>query len=287
MREVKQASDYSDEGNSCLIVGYPGSGKSSGIMTLPGKKFVYVTDPNALQTLKGKKDIDYVDFLPEQIDLDAVTLKKDVRDSYSRAPEPRTYVEFEQDFENRMADNFFDDYDAICFDGSTTLQDICYDRIMYLNGRFGKWPEVADHTAVVNTFAKIMRTATTLRKGDGGKLLLYLTAHVDFIKDDTSGRLINQMGFVGALRRRVPLLLANIWHSYAEPDKDGKTQWHVRTQPDRYNPFLRSAVRGLEPVENVTIDDWDKPQGEGIGGLLNWKEPQTNVTKLKPKPKGK
>lgn len=267
----KKAVDYKGEGNSILVVGYSGTGKTQGITTLPGKKFVYVFDPNSLQTLKGFKDIDYMEFLPEQIDLDAVTLKKNVRDDFSRAPEPRTYVEFENDFEDRIDEDFFEGYDVIAFDGMTTLQDIVMDRIMYLNGRFGKWPEIADYTACVNTVVKVLRTATALRKKSGDPLLLYLTGHIDFTKDEASGKLLNQMAFIGALRRRVPLLFSNIWFTFAEPDKDNVTQWHVRTSPDRYNPFLRSAVRGLEPVENVTIDDWKNPQGEGIGGLLNYK----------------
>lgn len=270
MKEVSAATDYKSEGNSLLGVGYGGGGKTQGIVTIPGRKFVYVFDPNALETLKGFNNVDYVSFIPEQIDLDAVTLKGNVRDSYSKAPEPRTYVEFEQDFEERLASGFFEDYDCIAIDSATSLQDICYDRIMFLNGRFGKWPEIADHTGVVNTVTKIMRTASAIRHSDGGKLLLYLTAHIDLDKDETSGRILHRMAVVGALRRRLPLLFANIWLCYSEPNKDGRPRWLVRTSPDRYTPFLRSAVRGLEPVEDVTIDDWRKPEGEGIGGILNY-----------------
>lgn len=271
MREVSDAANIEGGGNSLLVIGYSGSGKTQGIATIPGKKFVYVFDPNAVQTLKGFKDIHYVEFLPERIDLDAVTLKADMRDRLSRAPEPRTYVEFEQDFEERIEAGFFEDYDCIAFDSMTTMQDIVMDRIMYLNGRFGKWPEMADYTATINTIIKILRTATSLRNKSGKELLLYLTGHIDFTKDDTTGRLINQMAFIGALRRRVPLLFANVWLCEADQDKDGKPIWTARTTPDRYNPFLRSAVRGLEPVEDVTIDDWKSPEGEGIGGLLNYK----------------
>lgn len=274
LHQVKSAADYDELRNSLLVVGGGGGGKTQGIVTLPGKKFVYVFDPNAMQTLKGFKNVDYLEFIPERIDLDAVTLKTDTRDTYSRPPEPRTYIEFERDFEERIEANFFEDYDAICFDSSTTMHDILYDRIMYLNGRFGKWPEIADHTAVVNSFIKILRTATGLRKKSGEPLLLYLTAHVDLVKDETTGRLMNQLAVTGAGRRRVPLVFANIWLCFAEPDKDGRTVWNVRTAPDRYTPFLRSAVRGLEPVEDVTIDDWNDPIGEGIGGLLSYQQKQ-------------
>ena len=186
-KDVQSAKDYKDVGNSLLVIGYSGSGKTQGLTTIKGRKFAYVFDPNALQTLKGF-DVDYVEFLPERIDLDAVTLKKEQRDTYSKALEPRTYVEFEADIEDRIEEGFFENYDAIAFDSMTTMQDIVMDRIMYLNKRFGKWPEIADYTATVNTVIKILRTATALRKKNGKPLLLYLTGHIDFTKDDATGR---------------------------------------------------------------------------------------------------
>ena len=54
-------------------VGGTGSGKTLGLLTLPGKKFDYIFDPNALKTLRGH-DVDYETFIPEHLDLDAVTL---------------------------------------------------------------------------------------------------------------------------------------------------------------------------------------------------------------------
>lgn len=277
MREVKSSADYTDAGNSLLTIGHTGSGKTEGFVTIPGRKFAYLFDPNAMQTLKASKNVDYVEFLPEHIDLDAVTLRRDkqsgdvVRDAVTKAPEPRTYIEFEQDFEDRMEKGFFDNYDAIAFDSMTTMTDIVQDRIMYLNGRFGKWPEIADYTATINTVIKILRTATSLRKKSGEPLLLYLTGHIDTTKDEITGKIVNQMAFLGALRRRVPLLFANIWLCYADQDKNGKTQWYVRVHPDRDNPYLRCSIRGLNDTENVTIDDWNNPEGEGIGGLLHYK----------------
>lgn len=275
MREVQNATSYKGGTISQLCVGDTGGGKTAGLLTLKGRKFCYTFDHNSVQTLRGH-DIDFIEFVPELIDLDVVTLKGGQRDQYSRAQEqgaePRTYIEFEQDFEERLRSGFFNDYDVIGCDSATTLQDIVMDRAMYLNGRFGKWPEKADWTASMNAIMKILRTMTSVRKPDQSKLMLYLTAHLDLQRDDTTGKIFNQMNFIGKLKARVPLLFTNIWFCFAEANKEGKTQWYVRTQPDRYTPFLRTAsVRGLDAVENVTIDDWNDPVGEGIGGLLAYK----------------
>ena len=80
--------------------------------------------------------------------------------------------------------------------------------------------------------------------------------------------MLNVMDFIGRLKRRLPLLFSEVWFSYGEPDKQEKMHYYVRTQQDRYNPYLRCSSRFIDPVEDVTVD-WDKPlEGQGIGGLL-------------------
>ncbi len=242
-----------------LAVGGAGTGKTAAFATLPGKKFMYIFDPNAGATLAGL-DIDHKTFLPEQLDLDAVTLRKDVRDRTSRPPQPKTYLEFEKDFEQRLADGFFDAYDFIGIDSNSTFSDIVMDRIMFLNGRFGKWPEQADYTATVNTMIKIYRTFTTLG------VPLYVTGHLEFKQEENSGKMINTFAFLGRLRTRMPILFSNIFQFFADTDSKGQTQWSVRSAPDRQNPYLRRS-KGLrmQSVEQVTVD-WSKPVvGQGLG----------------------
>lgn len=244
-----------------LNVGSTGSGKTSGFLTLPGKKFIYIFDPNALATLRGH-NVEYEAFLPEHLDLDAVTLKANTRDNLSKAPTPITYIEFERHIEEGMETNYFDQFDNIGLDSITTLQDVVMDRIMHLNGRFGKQPEMTDYVATTNTIIKIFRTLLSFNK------LVYITGHIEYKQEEITSKMLNVMDFIGRLRRRLPILFSEVWLSYGDPDKEDKMHYFVRTQQDRYNPYLRCSSRFINPIEDVTID-WDKPlEGQGVGGLL-------------------
>ena len=264
---MPSAKDVKEYPETIMAMGFPGGGKTTAFATLPGRKFIYIFDPNSLATLRGQ-DVDYEAFIPEHIDLDAVTLKADRRDRISRKPEPQTYVEFEKDIEAKMKEDFFDQYDVIGFDSLTTLTDIVMDRIMYLNDRFGKWPEQADYTATINTVIKILRTVTSFNG------LIYVTGHLEFKQEENSGKFMNVLALLGRLRTRAPLLFSNIFQFYAEEDtREKETRWYVRTEPDRYNPYLRKSqgLKNLETIEDVTVpkEAWSSSiEGEGLGGLL-------------------
>lgn len=247
--------------STVLNVGSTGSGKTAGFLTLPGKKFIYIFDPNALATLRGH-DLDYELLLPEQLDLDAVTLASAKRDKFSKPPEPITYTKFEDHLESHLNDGFFDEFDVIGLDSITTFTAVVLDRIQHLNGRFGEHPTIADNVAVVNTMVRVFRTLLSLKK------TIYVTGHIDFKQEEDSGRMVNVMYFLGGLRKRLPILFSEVWLSYGEPDKKEKMHYYVRTQQDRRNPYLRCSSRFISPVEDVTID-WDNsPEAQGIGGLL-------------------
>jgi len=246
-----------------LNVGSTGSGKTNGFLTLPGKKFMYIFDPNALATLRGH-DVDYELFIPERLDLDAVTLKALNRDKFSTPPEPKTYITFEDHLESGMDNGFFDQYDVIGLDSITTFQAVVLDRILWLNKRTGEHPTIADNVATVNTAIRVFRTLITPNK------MIYVTGHVDYKQEDEKegGKMRNVMYFLGGLRKRLPVLFSEVWLSYGEPDRQDKMHYYVRTQQDRYNPYLRCSSRFINPIEDVTVD-WDKPlEGQGIGGLL-------------------
>jgi GTPase SAR1 family protein len=82
--------DASPKRQNFLIVGPAGSGKTSLFATIPGKKFVYVFDPNAVRTLEGL-DIKYEEFLADELDLSIITMKGGTRDTATKTFNPETY----------------------------------------------------------------------------------------------------------------------------------------------------------------------------------------------------
>jgi len=244
-------------------VGSTGSGKTQGFLTLPGKKFMYIFDPNALMTLRGH-DLEYELFIPEQLDLDAVTLASANRDKFSSPPEPKTYTAFEKHLEDSIENGFFDQFDVIGLDSITTFTAVVLDRILHLNGRTGEHPTIADNVATVNTAIRVFRTLLSPNK------TIYVTGHVDYKKQDDKegGKMANVMYFLGGLRKRLPILFSEVWLSYGDDDREGNMHYYVRTRQDRYNPYLRCSSRFIDTVEDVTVD-WNEPlEGQGIGGLL-------------------
>ena len=247
-----------------LCVGPGGQGKTSLEATLPGKKFAYIFDQSALPTLRGV-DLDYKLFLQDEIPTTATPLAGAAAAKASRAAswKPDKYIEFEKDLQARLEAGFFDDYDWLIIDSFTMLADLVMDYILYLNGRPGKWPEMADWTANINTMTNIFRKLSSLN------INVYCTAHTDFEKDEQTGRMVNQLQMSARLRSRIPMLFSDIWLAQADTDKEGMATFTVQTTSDRTNPFLRNSFRGKLPsTVDVTIASWEKPEISGVGKIL-------------------
>src|SRR5512146_2529549 len=99
--------------NRLLVLGRGGSGKSTQIWTLPGRKFAYLFDPNALLSLRGC-DLEYEQFLPDSLELDA-TLKgfnKGAKDDKLKSSrEPTVYMRWVEDLNRRGDAGFFKEFD--------------------------------------------------------------------------------------------------------------------------------------------------------------------------------
>lgn len=256
-----------------LLCGAVGVGKSTQLMTLPGKKIIYVFDPNALEAYIKADDWDYFTFIPGPTELDIAvrtlhtTDKSEKHDTTGRASgrkaEPVAYPKFEADFETRCENGWFLDngYDWIIFDSNTTLQDIIMDRVQYLNGRLGKQPEEADWGAVMTTQRSIFRAAI------GTGLNFCCTAHVEPYKDDFTGRVTQRIMTIGRNRIRIPLLFSQTY--LLENDiVQGKPSYGIHTIGSKTFPFCRTNIRGLDPLENVTIDNLRNMQGKGLGRFV-------------------
>lgn len=257
-----------------LVVGPVGVGKTTQFATLPGKKFMYIFDPNAVASLEGM-DVDYLAFIPDvdDLDLSVKTLQRKgdvvIGDKPRKKIEPTTYVEWEEDFEKRLEADFFAQYDWIGIDSLTTLSEIVMDRVLHLSKRLGKHPEQPDYTAEMNTIKNIFRVLTNLPCD------LYCTAHTELQRDDASGKTYAQLLMTGRNRTRIPMRFTQIYA--LEVDSTSKQPYSCNTVQDRWNPSVRTNIKGLQPKENITID-WNKsPVGQGLGRFVLQGAPKKGV----------
>jgi hypothetical protein len=199
------------------------------------------------------------------------TLKKEGGDhkhdkpAQKRKVEPLAYPAFEADFQTRCEQGWFHEqgYDWLCFDSHTTFTDIIMDRVQYLNGRLGKHPEEADYTACMNLQRTIFRAAI------GTGLKVFATAHVEPYKDEFSGRISNRIMTIGRNRIRIPLLFSQTYATERDTDAGGNVSYSLHIAGNRNFPFCRTSVKGLKPVEDITLDP-DKPaEGQGLGAFVD------------------
>ncbi len=255
-----------------LVCGEGGTGKSTIITTLLGKKLIYVFDPNALDSY-GEGNYDYLSFIPDpsELDISVKTLKsesgshKHDRPTQKKKPEPLAYPLFEADFQTRCDEGWFTEqgYDWLCFDSHTTFTDIIMDRVQFLNGRLGKHPEEADYTAAMNLQRTIFRAAI----GTGLKILA--TAHVEPYKDEFSGRISNRIMTIGRNRIRIPLMFSQTYATERDVDASGEMTYSLHVTGNRNFPFCRTNVKGLNPVEDITLDPKRPPEGQGLGAFVD------------------
>lgn len=268
LAEVKNAQDYKQSVRNWLLMGYTGSGKTSQLLTLPGKKFVYIFDPNAMPTLKGRDDIDYLEFYPDLLPLDVMSLatKKQVP-QVIQVPSPTAWVDWERDFEYRVKEHFFQDegYKYIGFEAMTMFQAMAMDRIADLNGRFGKWPHEDDYAPIMQSVESVFRTANTLGIG------IFTSCHTEYKQDSKTKLLYNHPVMYGRLRNRLPTLFSEVLTCHVVTDSSGKHgsfEYEIQTKPDEKNLTVRTTLRNAKMFEDVTIGDWANPESFGLGKLL-------------------
>ena len=243
-----------------LLLGDTGSGKTTQLLTMPGRKFAYLFDSNALLSLQGH-DVEYEEFLPDRLNLSVKSLKKDIGDKTTNFKNDM-FVEWERDFNHRLQTGFFDNIDVIAFDSCTTFLDLIMDRVLTINGRAGQWPQQDDYGPQMLSFINICRTLTSLGKD------ILMTGHLEVKKDELMQRIFRQPMMTGRLRTKIPLLFSDVFVCEVENDGRGNVKHRIQTAPDRLTTTVRTAFKGLNGFEDVTID-WSKPlEGQGIGRFI-------------------
>lgn len=248
-----------------LSLGGAGVGKTTQFLTLPGKKFIYCFDPNAILSLQGY-DIDYEEFLPDDLSLKLTSMSKEGQKRAGVNPKKNKgaelYRSWEDDFDTKKANGFFDSYDVIGIDSCTTLLDMIMDGVLALNGRGGQWPQQDDYGPQMLAFQNIMRTLTSMGK------IIYVTGHIEMKQDALTKRIFNSPLMTGRLKTKIPLLFSETLINIVEADTKGNVNYSVQTKPDRSSPIVRSSIRDAAFLEDVAIDFKKDPVGQGLGGLL-------------------
>lgn len=244
-----------------LMLGDTGAGKTTQLLTLPGKKFAYLFDSNALLSLRGY-DVDYEEFLPDDLNFNVTSLKKGVGDNITQN-KADLFIEWQRDFNDRLKDGFFDAYDVIALDSATTFLDAIMDRTLTINGRAGQWPQQDDYGPQMVTFTNVCRTLISMGK------TIFMTGHMELRQDSLSNKIYRQPMMTGRLKTKIPLLFSDIFVANVENDGKGGMVHNIQTVPDRITTTIRTSLRGLEPFENVTLD-FSKPlEGrQGLGLIL-------------------
>jgi GTPase SAR1 family protein len=247
-----------------LVAGPTGSGKSTQIWSLPGKKFAYVFDPNTIPTIRGC-DVDYEEFFPEVQEMD-LTLKGFNRGSKSDKPrrprEPTVYNDFCENFNDKWDAKFFDNYDWLILDSVTFLSRACMDRTLYLNGRFGDLEDISDYRVVGSKLTDVFNSITSL------PCHVYCTGHINVYQSDKTKKVTTEIWLPGKARNILPLMMTNVWLSKCEENSDGELRYYVRTKPEPRGLLdIRTCIPNLDTEEDVTLD-LRKPGSGGIGALL-------------------
>jgi hypothetical protein len=268
--EMPNAKDFTrDSRERILLVGGPGTGKTALLRTLPGRVFVYMFDPSGMNTLAGA-DLEYEEFLPDRARTDPVPLaEKNRSKTIPRVSKPVAASDWDIHFNKSLDSGFFETKDWVCFDSLTMFGEAIMDQLLYMNNRFGQWPVESDYGPVIKAIGNTVRTLSNINCG------VVFTAHEELIQDDLSKQILAVILTYGKLRYRMPAVFSEIYGCESLSTSREK-KWGIRTVRDHRHQFIRSSLRGLEPVEDVTIHDW-RNSNNGEQGLAHiFKKTQSN-----------
>lgn len=250
-----------------LLLGRPGSGKSAQMWTLPGRKFLYLFDPNTKATIGKHKDragldIEYEEFLPDITELDASIkgFNKGSKSDKLRGPqrEPTTYVRWVEHLNEQGEKGFFNDFDWLCIDGLTHLNRAAMARTLYINGRYGDIEDLSDYRVTGNKLTDVFHSVCSTDRN------IYMTGHIDTYQDDKTKTIETLIRSHGSSRGALPTIFTDVWLA----ERGDGDKYTARTKPaSRGLKDIRCSIPNVPEIADITIPDFPSSRG-GIGALL-------------------
>lgn len=250
-------------GSSFLLIGPAGSGKTTQFLTMPGKKFAFIFDSNAVAGLSGQ-DIESELFIPEVV---GRALSKDGKKEVSAAgvaTSVQTLERFWTFTRSGIVNGYFDPFDSILVDSMTGLSELCYDKVLAKFGKPDGELEGREYRSLSLEISNMLRQIVGLNKN------LLVTCHRKNIMDASGTSLKSvEPALVGQVKQVTPTHFSNVFYTVATGSSSGVTYKFI-TRP---NALVSEARPTLElkhlPAEyDATIKDFTKPEEYGLGKLI-------------------
>ena len=265
---MPNAKDAKSGAKLFMLWGQTGTGKTTQFLTLPGRKFAYLFDPAALESLRGA-DIEYAEFIGDEVNLNPTSMGKAESKGIKTTPvvpveKPTKYDEWLKDFTERLASNYFDDFDTILFDSLTTFGTLVMNRQIWINDRRGNVAHQDDYLPQMGTVHGAMQKLIGKMRSAGKTVLV--TGH-EQVKENAMGIAQVTLLVTGSLREQIPLLFSDVYQCVAD---DGK--FFIKTMKTIRMPAIRSSFREITSKRlgqvDVTIENWNHPEQYGLGALM-------------------
>lgn len=253
-----------------LLTGPVGVGKTTQILTFPGKKFVYCFDPNGIGALRGH-DVDFELYQNTRLDITVRGLKKHdsttvlavAEDEKEYRIESQAFARFEEHLCKAIDTDFFDNYDVICLDSLTTIADIMMDDVLARGGRSDQTPAMADYNIIKTQVRNVLKTLCALAEGK----IFIATGHTIYRQDEGTKKMLDELLIPGDLKVRAPILFGSYLRMDYKVEGEKKT-FSAQSVKDSKNENLKSNIPGIAAVQDVTITNFYKPQLYGLGKLI-------------------
>ena len=216
---------------NCIVAGDMGTGKTRLLGTAPGPVLVHSFDPGGLKVLR-----------PE---IDKGIVIPDVRYEDEDPKHPTVFQLWEKEFEKLRKEGVFNEIGTFAIDSVTTFADALMNEILRKQGRPGGVPYQQDYLLQINVMRDYMKIFTTLPCN------VVLTAHLDPVKDEVTGKVKMDILVTGKLKVKIPLLFDEIYVAMTKRTSKG-VEHVLLTKNDGYYSARTRIGRDI-------FDTYEKP----------------------------